>query len=81
MINRLRALWRILGISIYDNAERRKQNLKTISCIAVVMEIPSLFGAITYSFTPLWSFALGCVVYAIFHVVIFYLAAIKKDRK
>ena len=81
MINRMRALWRVLGISIYDNAERHKQNLKTISCIAVVMEIPSLFGAITYFFTPLWSFALGCVVYAIFHVVIFYLAAIKKDRK
>ena len=81
MINRIRAVWRILGISIYDNAERHKQNLKTISCIAVVMEIPSLFGAITYFFTPLWSFALGCVVYAIFHVVIFYLAAIKKDRK
>ena len=45
------------------------------------MEIPSLLGAVSYFFTPLWNFALGCLVYAIFHLVIFYLAAIKKDRK
>ncbi len=81
MINRIRALWRILGVSIYDNAERRKQNLKTISCIAVVMEIPSLLGAVSYFFTPLWDFALGCLIYAIFNLVIFYFASIKKDRE
>ena len=81
MINRIRAVWRLLGISIYDNEVRCKQNLKTISCIAIIMEIPSLFGAVAYLFTPLWGFALSCVVYAAFQFLIFYLAAIKKDRK
>lgn len=81
MINRIRAVWRILGISIYDDEERRKRNLKTISCIAAVMEVPSLFGAAFYFFTPMRSFAISALVYAVFHLVIFYLAAIKKDRK
>lgn len=81
MINRIRALWHILGISIYDNEERCKQNLKTISCIAIIMEIPSLFGVVVYLFTPLWGFALSCLFYAIFHFLIFYLAAIRKNRK
>ena len=81
MINRFRAVWRLLGISIYDDDHRRKQNLRTISYLAVIAEIPSLFGAVTYFFTPLRSFAVSCMVYAVFQAVIFYLAAIKKDRK
>ena len=81
MINRVRALWRVLGISIYNDSQRRNQNLKTISCIALVMEIPSMFGAIFYFGTPMHGFALGCLVYAILHVLIFYLAAVKKNRE
>ncbi|MBQ9419603.1 MAG: hypothetical protein IJU31_04420, partial [Synergistaceae bacterium] len=81
MINRIRAVWRILGVSIYDDEQRRRQNLKTISCIALVMELPSLFGAVAYFFTPMRGFAVGCLIYAVFHVVIFYLTAIKKNRE
>ena len=80
MINRIKAVWRLLGISIYDDDERRKRNLKTIASIAAIMAIPSLFGAVSYMFTPLWGFALSCIVYSIFHLTIFYLAAVKKDR-
>ncbi|MBQ7193851.1 MAG: hypothetical protein IJR98_05730 [Synergistaceae bacterium] len=81
IIHRVKALWRILGISIYDDEERRKRNLKTISYIAVVMEVPSLFGTVVYFFTPLRGFAVSSLVYGVFHLVIFYLAAIKKDRR
>ncbi|MBQ7221146.1 MAG: response regulator [Synergistaceae bacterium] len=81
MINRIKAVWRLLGISIYDDDERCKRNLKTIASLAVIMEIPSLFGAVNYMFTPMREFALSCVVYSIIHFIIFYFAAIKKDRK
>ena len=80
MIRRVRRIWRILGISIFEG-RRSKHNLKIISYIAIVLEIPSLFGTLTYFFTPLWDFALGCFVYAIFNAITFYLAAIKKNRE
>lgn len=83
MINRVRAVWRLLGISIYDDEVRCKQNLKTISALSVIMLIPSSFGGIIYISAPfpLRGFALGCFVYSLLHILIFYLAAIKKDRK
>lgn len=81
MISRIKSVWRILGISIYDDEERRKRNLKTISSLSVIMTIPSLFGAIFYINTSMQGFALGCLVYAIFNVLIFYLAAVKKNRE
>ena len=45
------------------------------------MEIPSIFGVVSYFFTSSWDFALGCLVYAAFHFIIFYLAAVKKNRE
>lgn len=83
MINRVKAVWRLLGISIYDDEERCKQNLKTISGVSVIMLVPSLFGGMIYINAPfpLKGFAIGCFVYSLFHVLIFYLAAIKKNRK
>ncbi|MDY6399184.1 MAG: ATP-binding protein [Synergistales bacterium] len=81
IFHRIRALWRLLGISIYNDGERRRRNLKTISCIAFIMEIPALFGAVVYFFTPLRPFAIGCMIYFAFNIVIFYLAAVKKNRE
>ncbi len=81
MINRVRALWRLLGFSIYDDEERRKRNLRTISCISLIMEIPAFYGTWMYLFTPLRPFAIGCLIYAAFNIVIFYLAAIRKNRE
>ncbi len=81
MFHRMRAVWRILGTSIYNDEHRRKRNLKTMAAIALIMEIPALYGAIKYFFTPLRPFAIGCLIYAAFNIVIFYLAAIKKDRE
>ncbi|MBQ7543664.1 MAG: response regulator [Synergistaceae bacterium] len=81
IIKRVRAVWRLLGVSIYDDEERCKRNLKTLACIAAILEVPSLSGVIFYSFTPMWEFALSCSVYAVFHAVIFYLAAVRKNRR
>ena len=81
MINRVRALWRLLGIPINNEGERRKRNLRTLACIAAIMEVPAFIGASVYLLTPLRAFAVGCVVYAVFNAVIFYLAAVKKNRE
>ncbi len=81
MFRRMMAIWRILGTSIYSDDNRRRRNLKTMAAIALIMEIPALFGAVTYFFTPLRPFAIGCLIYAAFNIVIFYLAAVKKDRE
>lgn len=81
MFHRMRAIWRILGTSIYNDEHRRKRNLKTMAAIAMIMEIPAFSGTMAYFFTPLRPFAIGCLIYAAFNVVIFYLAAVKKDRE
>lgn len=81
MFKRLRAVWRLLGTSIYNTYERRRRNLNTLAAISLIMEIPAFFGALMYFATPLWPFAAGCSVYAAFNIIIFYLAAVKKNRE
>ncbi|MBR2208181.1 MAG: response regulator [Synergistaceae bacterium] len=73
-------LWRILGISIYEG-ERYRQNLKTMAVLSLIMEIPAFIGVVKNIFTPMWRFALGCVIYFILNLIIFYLSAIKKNRE
>ena len=81
MFKRVKEVWHLLGVSIYDDESRREQNLKTISRVAVIMLIPSTFGGIIYLFTPMWGFAVSCLIYAFFHLVILYLTTVKKNRE
>ena len=79
-MKRLMRIWHLLGISIYEG-KRREQNLKTISFISLMLEIPALIGIVHYFNSPLIGFEIGCMIYFSFNLAVFYLAAIKKNRE